>query len=160
MSNQPPFNQESSGNGRQGPGPGYGEQSYGQQPGYGQQPYGQQQYGQQYGQYGQQSYGQPGYGQPQYAPNTSADHPQSQTVFILGIVGATGPIIGLTGICSFIAWIMGANAKKQIEAGAPYYWGGNLKAGYLIGMILSILYLIGLAMFIFYVVVMTAGPLY
>ena len=97
------------------PGPDYGtpyhqqsapNQGYqGQQPGYGpaglQQPYQQQGYG-------------PGYGA--YIP--APEHPQSQMVFILGIVGI------FTGVTAFVAWYMGGQAKKEIEAGAPFPWAG------------------------------------
>lgn len=91
-----------------------------------QQPYEQQQYGQPYPQ--QPMYQPVGYGRP--------EHPQSQTVFILGIVGI------FTGICSYIAWYMGGQAKKEIEAGAPYPWGGNLKTGYTLGKVFGIIYIV------------------
>lgn len=116
--------------------PSYGQPSYGspEQPSaYGapQQPYGQP----------QQPYGaaQP-YQQPYaYAP---AEHPQAQTVFILGIVGI------FVGIIPFIAWYLGAQAKKEIEAGAPYPFEGKLKTGYLLGKVFSIIYLVIIALYI------------
>ncbi len=92
-----------------------GGQSYGSAPDqYGQQGYGQQGYGQQG--YGQQGYPQQPYQQQPYqayGATATQEHPQSQMVFILGIVGI------FTGVCSFIAWYMGGQAKKEIEAGAP-----------------------------------------
>lgn len=117
--------------------PGYGDQSsdYGQQ-----QPYGQPGYGQQpsYGAgYGQQQPGYPmtpaGYGGG-YGPQ--GEHPQANTVMILGILSFFVPIV------SFVAWYMGGNARKEIEAGAPYRFDGGLKVGYWIGKILSILSII------------------
>lgn len=111
----------------------YGEQqAYGTQQGYG---YGgQPSYGNQ--SYGQQPYGvaQPSYGNDYYP----AEHPQTSAVFVLGIVGI------FVGVCSFIAWYLGAQARKEIEAGAPYPWAGKLKTGYLLGKVFSILYLVGI----------------
>ena len=121
------------------PGPDYGtpyhqqsapNQGYqGQQPGYGpaglQQPYQQQGYG-------------PGYGA--YIP--APEHPQSQMVFILGIVGI------FTGVTSFVAWYMGGQAKKEIEAGAPFPWAGQLKTGYTLGKVFGIIWIVGIALYI------------
>ncbi len=101
----------------------YAQQPYAQQPGYVQQPYGQQ----------------PGYGQQPYAVQ---EHPQSQTVFILGIVGI------FVSICAWIGWYLGGKAKKEIAAGAPYVWGGNLKTGYLLSKIFGILAIVGIAIYI------------
>ena len=97
---------------------------------------------------------QPGYGyqQPYHGYLPPAEHPQAQTVFILGIVGI------FTGILSFVAWYLGAEAKKEIEAGAPYPFEGKLKTGYLLGKILSIISLasagLGLLLLIIYFVMM------
>ena len=121
------------------PGPDYGtpyhqqsapNQGYqGQQPGYGpaglQQPYQQQGYG-------------PGYGA--YIP--APEHPQSQMVFILGIVGI------FTGVTAFVAWYMGGQAKKEIEAGAPFPWAGQLKTGYTLGKVFGIIWIVGIALYI------------
>ncbi len=70
------------------------------------------------------------------------DHPQAQTVFILGIVGV------FVGIIPFVAWYMGSQAKKEIEAGAPYIWGGNLKTGYLLGKIFGIIHIVVTVLYI------------
>lgn len=164
----PSFSQPAPGQPRSAPDP-YVQQSVAPDP-YGQQsvapdPYGQQQYpAQQYPaqQYGQQTYGQPWtqqqypqpYGQQPYPPATypfqgvPAEHPQAQTIFILGIVGLFVPI------CCWIAWYMGGQARKEIQAGAPYRWEGNLKTGFLLGKIIGIISIVGvmlyvLAMFLF-----------
>ncbi|WP_051214926.1 hypothetical protein [Granulicoccus phenolivorans] len=70
------------------------------------------------------------------------EHPQSQTVLILGIVGI------FTGVCAFVAWYMGGQAKKEIEAGAPYQWGGNLKTGYLLGKVFSIITIVVVVLYV------------
>lgn len=121
----------------------YTDNSYGQsasQPGYGQQQaYGQQNYASQ--PYGQQAYGQQNYGQ------ALAEHPQTQTIFILGIVGI------FVGICSWIAWYMGGQAKKEIEGGAPYKWEGNIKTGYMLGKVFGIIYIVGFAFWLLFTVI-------
>lgn len=118
--------------------------SYGQ-PQFQQTPYGQQMAPQQ-GPY-QQPYGAPRpYG---YGP---VEHPQAQMVFILGIVGI------FTGVVSFVAWYMGGQAKKEIEAGAPFPFEGNLKTGYTLGKVFSIIYIVlfglGIVFWILYVILM------
>lgn len=130
---------------------------YGQSPGYGDQQsgYGQEGYGQQQPTYGQQPYGagygqqQPGYGMAPsgyggYGPQ--GEHPQANTVMILGILSFFVPVV------SFVAWYMGGNARKEIEAGAPYRFDGGLKVGYWIGKILSILSIISLVFTIIFVI--------
>lgn len=82
-----------------------------------------------------------------YAPQQQGytqggEHPQTQTVFILGIVGI------FVGICAWIAWYQGGKAKKEIEAGAPYQWAGNLKTGYTLGKVFGILYIVGGAIYL------------
>ena len=89
----------------------------------------------------------PGYGQQPPAYGAAGygvqEHPQSQTIFILGIVGI------FVGIVPFIAWYMGGQAKKEIDAGAPYAWEGTkLKTGYLLGKVFSIIYIVFVAIYI------------
>lgn len=73
-------------------------------------------------------------------PYALGEHPQTQIVFILGVVGI------FTGIPAFVAWYMGAQARKEIQAGAPYRWEGNLKTGYLLGKVFGILSIVGIAL--------------
>lgn len=72
-------------------------------------------------------------------------------MLILGILGF------FTSITAFIGWYMGGQAKKEIEAGAPYRWDGNLKTGYLISKILSIISIVGLAFIVLMMIFMFAG---
>lgn len=137
QSQQPGYGQPSASNYGQPQQPGYGQPSapnYGQpqQPGYGQQqPYGQQPYGQPYG----------------YA---AMDHPQSQMVFIMGILGI------FTTVTAYVAWYMGAQAKKEIDAGAPYQWGGQLKTGYTLGKVFGIIWIVLWALIILFYILMFA----
>lgn len=116
--------------------PGYGTDSaygadagYGAQPGYGMQP----------------AYGSQGY---YYGNQPLAEHPQAQTVLILGIVGI------FVNVVSFVAWYMGRKAKKEIDAGAPYAWSGSLKIGYILGMVVSILVLVSIAFLILFFLIL------
>ena len=139
----------------------YAQPTYGQQPpaagyaqptppaygaDYGQVP--QSPYGTDYGQatYGQQPYGMAPYGQPAYGYGQQ-EHPQATTILVLGILGFFVPIV------PFVAWYMGGQIKKQIDAGAPYQWEGSLKIGYLIGKILGILQIASLILGILWFVV-------
>lgn len=100
-------------------------------------------YGQPQPHYGQpQQHGQP-YGEvpPRYGPMgypPPPEHPQAQTVLVLGIVGIFVPIV------AFFAWHMGGKAKKEITSGAPFLWDGALKVGYILGVIFSLLQIVGL----------------
>ncbi|CAI9400466.1 hypothetical protein [Aestuariimicrobium sp. T2.26MG-19.2B] len=87
----------------------------------------------------------------QQAYGTTAEHPKAQSVFILGIVGI------FVGICSWIAWYQGGQAKKEIAAGAPYAFDGNLKTGYLLGKIFGIIYIVGIALYIVIAIIAVAG---
>lgn len=123
---------------------------YGQQPAYGQQPYGQQPYGHQqvnpYDQqpgYGQSAYGQYGYGQPYGMP---MEHPQGTLILVLGILGF------VTGLAAPVAWYLGSKTRKEIAAsGMVYANEGNIKAGHILGMVMSIIY--G-ALIVLYIVMM------
>lgn len=74
-----------------------------------------------------------------YGPHITAyrDHPNTQLVFILGVVGI------FANVLSLVAWYLGAQARKEIRAGAPYHWEGKLKAGYLVGKVIGILSTLG-----------------
>ncbi len=82
-------------------------------------------------------YGQTPYGQP-------AEHPKAQMVFIMGIVGI------FVSILAFVAWYMGGQVKKEIEAnpGGPYRFEGNVKTGYTLGKIFSILWIVGAVIYV------------
>lgn len=71
------------------------------------------------------------------------EHPQGTTILVLGILGWV-----LCPICSIIAWVMGSGAKKQIRAGM-YRESGSLTAGYILGMVGSILAILGGLFYLF-----------
>ncbi|WP_307589300.1 DUF4190 domain-containing protein [Nocardia arizonensis] len=113
----------------------------------GQQPYGQQPYGQPYPP--QQPYGQPyGYG---YAP--PPDHPQATTILILGILSLV-----VCGVCGPFAWSMGNKALKEIDASGGAIGGrGNVKAGYICGIIGTIGLIIGVLFLVLYIVLVVVA---
>lgn len=93
----------------------------------------------------------PQYPQGPYSPMKS-EHPQAQTVLILGIVSLFVAPLG------FVAWYMGGKAKKQIAAGAPYNWGGGIQIGYIIGIITGILFIVGAVIWIMAIMFFMAVP--
>jgi hypothetical protein len=158
--------------------PAYGQPSYGEQPQYGDQPqYGQPEYGQsQYGQpaygqpqsgqppYGQPAYGQPPYGQPPYgqppygqpgypAVGYPPDHPRATTSLVLGILG-----IVICGIVAPFAWQMGRRTVQEIDASNGQLGGrGAAQAGYVLGVIGTVLLGIGLVLVVLLVGVAIVG---
>ena len=131
-----------------------------EQPGYGQQPpppppqpqfnpqsaYPQPDAGQPYsGQpYPQQPYsGQPypptpGHpGMPQFPVYVLPDHPKATSALIVGIIAVAGTFLcGLPVLASPVAWVLGAQARREIR-NAPHQWGGESKAT--AGMVLGII---------------------
>ena len=113
----------------------------GQQPGSG--PYGQQ------GQQGQPPGQQPPYGQPGYGYRPQQDHPKAMTSLILGILGLV--------VCGFVApfaWRIGKRTVDEIDASGGQ-WGGRstAKAGYILGLIGTILLILGVLTFVILLVV-------
>lgn len=89
--------------------------------------------------YGPQGYGPPTYGQPGYgAPYGPIEHPQGTTILVLGILG-----IVVCAILAPVAWVMGNNAIREIDANPGRYSNrGTVQAGRLCGMIYSILLIV------------------
>jgi hypothetical protein len=106
--------------------PGYWEQQQSQPPQYGQP------------QYGQPPYGQVPYGQPPagYAP----DHPKATTALVLGILG-----IVICGVIAPFAWRIGKKTLDEIDASNGQLGGrGSAQAGYVLGIVGTILLGLGL----------------
>jgi hypothetical protein len=103
----------------------YNQPVYGQQPDYGQQ--------------------QP-YGQPAYAP---PDHPKATTSLILGILG-----IVLCSILAPFAWRIGKRTVDEIDASNGQLGGrGSAQAGYIMGIIGTILLGLALLFLVFWVII-------
>lgn len=126
------------------------QQPYGQQPGQapgdpGQQPgyWEQQQQPPQPQPYPPQPYGQPGY-PVQFAP----DHPKATTSLVLGILGVV-----LCSVLAPFAWKMGKQTVDEIDASQGQLGGrGAAQAGYIMGIIGTVLLGIGLVLIVLWVV--------
>lgn len=122
-SNQPPYGNQP---------PSYGQGGYGQGGGYDQ------------GGYGQGGYGQVpppggyGYGAP------SQTHPKAVTSLVLGILGVV-----CCSIAAPFAWSIGKRTVKEIDASGGQYQGrGQAQAGYILGIVGTVLLALGLLFFI------------
>lgn len=114
--------------------PTYGSQSYG----YGGQSYPSDQqlnpYEQPPNPYGPPgAYGQPyGYAQPYGMP---MEHPQGTLILVLGILGF------VTGLSAPVAWYLGSKVRKEIAASGIHYANeGNIRAGQVMGIVMTIVY--------------------
>ncbi|MFR9750584.1 DUF4190 domain-containing protein [Nocardia sp. 004] len=89
--------------------------------------------------YGYSAYG--GYGPPQ-------DHPQATTILILGILGLV-----LCQVLGPFAWVMGKRTLTEIDASGGAIGGrGVVQAGYICGIIATVL--LGLVLVPFVVLLM------
>ncbi|HEY9293301.1 MAG TPA: hypothetical protein VIP98_18655 [Microlunatus sp.] len=129
----------------------YGQSGNQSAPGsYGQPVQGQPYQGQPYQGQPMQPHGLPTqHGQPYPPYAMSPEHPQGTTILVLGVLSIVVPVIG------FVAWYMGHKVQREIdESGAVYSNTGNINAGKIIGMIMSILTIVGAAFLIVYVIFM------
>lgn len=132
--------------------PGYWQQqASGQSPPPPPQPYGQPGYG-------QPAYGQPGYGQPYAAPGYGApayapDHPRATTSMVLGILG-----IVLCSILAPFAWSIGKKTVAEIDASGGQMGGrGAAQAGYIMGIVGTILLIIVVSFFVLLIIGAVVG---
>ena len=94
-----------------------------------------------------------GWGSPYGAPYPVADHPQGTTVLVLGILGLV--VCGLLGP---VAWYMGSNALKEVDAPPGYYRNrGNIQAGRIMGMISTGIIALWAAIAVVFVIAAAAG---
>jgi Domain of unknown function (DUF4190) len=111
----------------------YGPQHPQQQP-YGQPPS---------GQYGQPPYGQPAYGQSPYGQSPmgyAPDHPKATTALVLGILGLV-----VCGLIAPFAWRIGRRTLDEIDGSHGQLGGrGTAQAGYVLGIIGTVVLLLGL----------------
>lgn len=91
--------------------------------------------------------GSPEYG-GQYGGGPPQDHPRATTILVLGILGLV--------CCSplgIVAWVMGNNAEKEIEASGGQLGGaGTVKAGKICGIIAVVLMVLGIIAFVIMVI--------
>jgi hypothetical protein len=92
-------------------------------------------------------------GGPQYAPppndpyaHLRREHPKATTALVLGIVGLV-----LCGLAAPFAWRIGKNAVDEIDASQGILGGrGQAQAGYILGLIGTILLGLGLVLLLFF----------
>ncbi len=113
-----------------GPPPGYGQApGYGPPPGYGQPP----------------AYG-PGQGYPPGYGYAAPDHPKATTSLVLGILGVV-----LCQVISPFAWVTGKRTLAEIDASQGRWAGrGQAQAGYVLGIVGTVLLGLGLAALLLY----------
>lgn len=115
---------------------------------------------QQPGPYDQPAHDQPAYGQPSgyYAPpggGYAPDHPKATTSLVLGILGVV-----LCQVLAPFAWVIGRRTVKEIDDSHGQLGGrGSAQAGYVMGIIGTILLALALlfVLFMFVVVVIFAN---
>jgi hypothetical protein len=89
------------------------------------------------------------YGQPY--PLVPLDHPQGNTVLVLGIVGL------FVGLCAPFAWYLGSKALKEIRAsGIRYANEQSIVVGRILGIIISILGIITIVFGLVFAVIIFA----
>ena len=95
-------------------------------------------------------YGQPGYGAPWQPPK----HPQTTTVLVLGILGLVA-----CQVVAPIAWYMGNNALKEIDADPSRYSGrSEINTGKILGIVGTALFaLYSLAVLAYIVLIVIIG---
>ena len=145
---QPPQDPRDPGSGPPPDQPGYWEQQQQQSAQYP---------GQQYPSqpsYGQQPPYPPAYGQPQGAPvGYAPDHPKATTSLVLGILG-----IVVCGVLAPFAWRMGKRTVDEIDASNGQLGGrGSAQAGYVLGLIGTILLGLGVLLVLLFVVLAIIG---
>ncbi len=124
-------------------------------PSYPQAPHGQAAYGQQ--PYGQQPYGGAYSPISPYGP-VLTPHPEANSALIMGIVALAGTFVcGILCVLGPFAWAKGAKVRKEIDAN-PQQWSGRgeATAGYVMGIITTIL-LILVLLFVVVAIVVIAG---
>ncbi|MGH9243189.1 MAG: DUF4190 domain-containing protein [Acidimicrobiales bacterium] len=100
----------------------------------------------------------PGYGQPPPYPQPGypgyqmygvpQDHPQATLALILGILGLV-----VCGVCAPFAWVIGRRAVNEIDASGGALGGrGSAQAGYIMGLIGSILLILAVVGIILWIV--------
>jgi hypothetical protein len=83
------------------------------------------------------------------------DLPKATTALIFGIVAVAGAFFCVLPILvSPVAWILGAQARKEIRA-APQQWGGEGRAtaGMVLGIVGTVLLALGLVAIAIFVIV-------
>lgn len=96
-----------------------------------------------------------GHGAYDAMPFLPPDHPQSTMVLILGILG-----LAVCQVLSPVAWVMGGNALREIDASGGRLGGRSaVNAGRICGMVGTVLLIIGVAVAVIAIVLALVVPL-
>jgi len=99
--------------------------------------------------------------QPMYPVYVKPDLPKATAAMVVGIVAIAGSFVlcGLPLLISPVAWVLGAQARRQIRE-APQQWDGESKAtaGLVLGIIGTILLVLVLIVLIVVIVVAINDP--
>lgn len=98
-----------------------------------------------------------GYGPPM--PVRPPDHPKATTAMVLGIVSVAGGMFCyLPFFVAPFAWVMGGKAVREIDASQGKLGGrGMAQAGYILGIIGSVLLCIALLVIAVFVAILVIG---
>ena len=93
---------------------------------------------------------------PPYAPQApiqyAPDHPKATTSLVLGILGLV-----VCGVIAPFAWVMGKRTVSEIDASGGRLGGrGAAQAGYVLGIIGTVLLGLGVLVLVVYLIVMVA----
>lgn len=102
--------------------------------------------------------GQPQPGYPGFPTYVLPDHPKATTALVVGLVSVIGAFTCILPIlASPVAWVMGAQARREIRA-APQQWGGESRAttGMVLGIIGTVLLALGFLAIIVVIIVIAA----
>jgi hypothetical protein len=100
---------------------------------------------------------QPGGGYPGGGYQQPPQHPGAQTALILGIVALAGGLLcGLPYLVGPFAWRKGKQVMNEVDASGGQVGGrGQAQAGYILGIIATVLLIIGVIGFV--LIVTTVG---
>lgn len=85
------------------------------------------------------------YGGEYGAGGVPQEHPKGTQILVLGILSLV-----CCGLLGPFAWVMGNNARKEMDARQGVYWTnrGNVTAGWVCGIIGSVFLILGVVYFI------------
>lgn len=91
---------------------------------------------------------------PYGQPTNAREHPDGTTVLVLGILG-----LAVCGLLAPIAWVKGSKAKREMDAQPQVMWTnrGSVTAGWVCGIIGSVLILLAIAVVVLVVVAAVAS---
>jgi hypothetical protein len=98
---------------------------------------------------------------PTYAPSSSLAPHHGTAILVMGILSLTPILCGFGWILGLIAWIMGHNELREVDAGRMDPTGrGNIQAGKVCGMISVILHAACIGIYLLLFMLGLAGAIF